>query len=105
MIKSLYPYSYATSIPELYKAICKLAEKKGIKLPNGILDVRLHDLRRTLGSWQAATGATTAIIGKSLGHKSLQSTMIYERLNLDPVRASVERATGAMLEFMKNGEK
>jgi integrase len=60
-------------------------------------DLRLHDLRRTLGSWQAATGASLPIIGKSLGHSSLQATQIYARLNLDPVRASVTRAQDAML--------
>ena len=58
----------------------------------------LHDLRRTLGSWQAKTGASLAIIGKSLNHQSQQTTMIYARLDLDPVRASVNTATSAMLE-------
>jgi integrase len=62
-----------------------------------LADLRLHDLRRTLGSWQAATGASLPIIGKSLGHKSLAATQIYARLNLDPVRASVNKATDAML--------
>jgi integrase len=62
-----------------------------------IQDLRLHDLRRTLGSWQAATGASLPIIGKSLGHKSLTATQIYARLNIDPVRAAVDKATDAML--------
>lgn len=62
-----------------------------------INDLRIHDLRRTLGSWQAATGATTAIIAKSLGHKSQQATAVYERLNVDPVRSAMERAAEAML--------
>ena len=64
----------------------------------GIANFRIHDLRRTLGSWQARTGASLAIIGKSLNHKSPQATSIYARLDLDPVRASVEKATKAMLE-------
>lgn len=70
-------------------------------------DLRLHDLRRTLGSWQAATGANSYIIGKSLGHKTQQATAIYARLNIDPVRASVERATSAMMEMVRKdgGEK
>ena len=55
-------------------------------------------MRRTLGSWQARTGASLAIIGKSLNHKSPQATAIYARLDLDPVRASVEKATKAMLD-------
>jgi len=64
----------------------------------GIDDLRIHDLRRSLGSWQAITGASLVIIGKSLGHKSADATMIYARLNTDPVRASVGAATSAMLE-------
>ena len=39
----------------------------------GLKDLRLHDLRRTLGSWQAATGANSYVIGKSLGHSHLCS--------------------------------
>jgi len=60
-------------------------------------DLRIHDLRRTLGSWQAASGSSLPIIGRSLGHKQMQTTAIYARLSLDPVRESVERATSAML--------
>jgi integrase len=71
-----------------WKRILKRAE---------LADLRLHDLRRTLGSWQAATGASLPIIGKSLGHNSLQATKIYAQLDLDPVRAAVTQATDAML--------
>ena len=63
----------------------------------GLADLRIHDLRRTLGSWQAAAGASLLVIGKSLGHKSSGATEIYARLALDPVRASVQAATTAML--------
>lgn len=66
--------------------------QSGIRITN----VRIHDLRRTLGSWQAKTGASLSIIGKSLNHKNIQTTAIYARLDLDPVRESVERATSAM---------
>jgi len=67
--------------------------------PNaGLRDLRMHDLRRTLGSWEAATGASLPVIGKSLGHGAGSSaTAIYARLNLDPVRAAVNTATDAML--------
>ncbi|MBK7954240.1 MAG: tyrosine-type recombinase/integrase [Candidatus Accumulibacter sp.] len=81
------------------KAVIRVMERAGIPYgrnePNG---VTLHDLRRTLGSWQARTGASMAIIGKSLNHKSQQATASYARLDLDPVRASVNTATAAMLE-------
>jgi integrase len=68
----------------------------------GIKDLRLHDLRRTLGSWQAITGANSFMIGQSLGHKSSQATAVYARLNIDPVRESVEKATNAMLKHSNN---
>ncbi|MBF0213008.1 MAG: tyrosine-type recombinase/integrase [Magnetococcales bacterium] len=63
----------------------------------GIEDAHIHDLRRTMGSWQAITGASLPVIGKSLGHASQQATAIYARLNLDPVRAAMEKATDAMM--------
>ena len=66
----------------------------------GIENLRIHDIRRTLGSYQAITGASLHIIGKSLGHKSSISTQIYARLTNDPVRASMETATNKMLEYM-----
>ena len=81
------------------KGVIRIMERAGIpygrKVENG---VTLHDLRRTLGSWQAKTGASLAIIGKSLNHQSQQTTMIYARLDLDPVRQSVNTATSAMME-------
>lgn len=81
---------------DLYAAIQALAKEKNIDLPTGLMDVRIHDLRRTLGSFQAAAGASAYIIGKSLGHKSQQATAIYARLDLDPVRASVQAASSAI---------
>ncbi|MCX6324663.1 MAG: site-specific integrase, partial [Sphingobacteriales bacterium] len=73
----------------------RILEKAGIK------NLRLHDLRRTLGSWQAITGSSTLVIGKSLGHKSQKATEVYARLNLEPVRKSIEAAAQAMLKASK----
>ncbi len=70
----------------------KILERADIK------DLRLHDLRRTLGSWQAATGANLSVIGKTLAHKNVSSTAVYARLNLDTVREAMQRATTAMLD-------
>ena len=68
--------------------ICKAA---------GIEGARIHDLRRTMGSWQAKTGASLPVIGKSLNHKNQSTTAIYARLDLDPVRSAMEKAAAAML--------
>jgi integrase len=61
-------------------------------------NVRLHDLRRTLGSWQVMTGASSTIVGKTLGHKSPEATAVYARMNLDPIRLSMQKAVDTMLQ-------
>lgn len=91
--------NYGYTILKLTNEIQKEAKRQKIDLPDGLLDLRIHDIRRTLGSYQAITGASLPIIGKTLGHKNSQSTAIYARLNLDPVRDSMSKAIGAMFEL------
>ena len=67
----------------------------------GIDNLRMHDLRRTLGSYQAIMGSSMNIISKSLGHKSIQSTAIYARLSLAPVRDSMQKATNEICNILK----
>ncbi|MDR2720844.1 MAG: site-specific integrase, partial [Puniceicoccales bacterium] len=47
----------------------------------GLANLRIHDLRRTMGSYQAINGESLVVIGGTLGHKSPQSTAIYARLS------------------------
>lgn len=62
----------------------------------GLEDVRMHDLRRSLGSWMVNSGASMAIIGSALGHKDAKSTRVYARLAVDPVREAMEKAAANM---------
>ena len=61
-----------------------------------IEDLRLHDLRRTLGSYMAMNNQSLQIIGKVLGHKSPAATQIYSRLAFDPLRQAMENAQTSM---------
>lgn len=70
---------------------------KRILLRAGIEDLRIHDICRTMGSWEALTGASTLIIGKSLGHKSTSATQVYARLTNAPVRNSMETAINTFM--------
>jgi len=63
----------------------------------GLVDVRPHDLRRSLGSWMAIGGASLPLIGKMLGHTQPSTTAIYARLSVDPVRQAATKAEGDML--------
>lgn len=62
----------------------------------GIQNLRIHDLRRSLGSWQAMTGSSTLLIGKSLNIKTSKIVSVYARLDTDSVRESIEKATKAI---------
>ena len=64
----------------------------------------MHDLRRTLRSWQAAGGASLLVIGKTLGHQDHRSTQVYSRLDLQPVRESLTAAAAAIREAAKGNE-
>lgn len=74
----------------------KKAWKSLLKSADLTLSYQLHDLRRTMGCWQAITGSSTKTIGASLGHKSEQATAHYAYLTIEPVRADMQRAADAM---------
>lgn len=53
------------------------------------VDVRFHDLRHTFASVLASRGASLQIIGKLLGHSSMQTTRRYAHLTEDALRENV----------------
>lgn len=63
----------------------------------GIEDLRLHDLRRSLASFQIDAGVSLAVIGKGLGHQSQATTAVYARLAQEPVRDAMEKGAAAIL--------
>jgi integrase len=58
--------------------------------------VSLHDVRRTLGSSLANSGAPAATITKALGHVSPQSARAYVHLDIEPARSAIEKALGGL---------
>lgn len=72
-----------------FKRICDRA---------GVHDLRIHDLRRSVGSWMAAAGASNFMISKALGHADVRSAQVYARLDVTPVREVLENVTGEMLK-------
>lgn len=75
-----------------WEEICRRAKLTG---------VWIHDLRRTCGSWQAAGGSSLHVIGRSLGHTQQSTTAVYARINIDPIRQSINGAADAMLKAAK----
>jgi integrase len=64
----------------------------------GIENLRFHDLRHTVGSALAATGANMATSMQALGHLTPAAALIYQKMHQDPIRLAMETATGSILK-------
>lgn len=62
-------------------------------------DLRLHDLRRSMGSWQAKKGYSLVTIGKTLHHSSPASTAVYARLDIETVRDAMEDTVNTLINL------
>ena len=61
-----------------------------IRAAAGIPDVRLHDLRRTVGSMLAQNNHSLHLIGRVLNHQDTASTLVYARFGQGHVRDALE---------------
>ena len=90
------PTARSGHLEEPKKAWQRIRERANTK------DVRIHDLRRTLGSWLAASGYGLPMIGRVLNHSQPSATAVYARLDLEPVRRALEANAQAMLEVERS---
>ena len=82
------PGHHIVNIEKSWKTIRELAKLE---------DIRLHDLRRTVGSWMAESGSTLNLIGKVLNHQHIATTQIYARMGQAPVLEALERHSEALM--------
>lgn len=61
-----------------------------------LTNLRIHDLRRTMGSYEAMADINLPLISRTLGHQSFQSTQIYARMNVESVRDAMTKAVNLM---------
>jgi integrase len=69
-----------------------------------IAPTRLHDLRHTAASTGISAGASLALIGGVLGHRSQQTTARYAHLADDPVRATSEAIAERIAQALGGGQ-
>ena len=63
-----------------------------------VADVSVHDLRPSLGSWQAVTGSSPSLFGGTLGHHGPAATAVNARIHTDPVCDAIAAAVDAKLK-------
>ena len=69
-----------------------------IRKAAGVDDVRLHDLRRTVGSWLTQGGVDLNRIKDALRHANIETTLIYARLGEDAAKPVMEEHGRRILE-------
>ncbi len=73
-----------------------------IKKQANLENVRLHDLRRTVGSWLAQSGNSLHLIGQVLNHSNQRTTAVYARFARDDVRDALEAHGQVLMRLMVN---
>ena len=86
LVRIIQKNSATPSIAEVRKA----AAKEGIELSAGMTDIRVHDLRRTAGSWMSQASVDLNVIKEGLRHANISTTLSYARLGQDPAREAFE---------------
>lgn len=71
----------------------------------GLDDVRIHDLRHTLGTHAALSGANAFVVRDLLGHKTLTMAGRYVERYIDPLRAAADDVTGKIAAAMATGKR
>ncbi len=65
-----------------------------LRIPLGMKDVRLHDLRHSFASVAVSGGMGLPILGKILGHANPATTARYAHLATDPVLMAADQISG-----------
>lgn len=65
----------------------------------GVEDLRIHDLRRSVGSWLTQAGVDLNQIKEALRHSAISTTLTYARLAEDSARGPMEQHGRRVLEI------
>lgn len=89
-----------------YKQLDELAIAHKVSKPEwDMTDLRIHDLRRTMGSWQVLNGTPIPVISRTLNHKNMSTTAIYARADETRVRDSINNTVQRMHQFSYQDEQ
>ncbi len=74
------------------------AAERRHEMRGNIRNLRIHDLRRSVGSWMSQSGVDLNVIKDGLRHADLGTTLIYARLGEDAAREAFEQHGRRIME-------
>jgi integrase len=84
------PYVICGSIPGKPLAYLDSMWRR-IRTETGLHDLRIHDLRRTVGSWLVSEGASLHLVGAILNHKDQKTTAGYAYFDTHDRQRALDR--------------
>lgn len=72
-----------------------------IKKRASITDLRMHDLRRTVASYECMGGINLSVVSKTLNHKTLSATQVYARVDTSAVAQALQSTVNTFESFRK----
>ena len=74
-----------------------------IRAETGFHDLRIHDLRRTVGSWLVRDGASLHLVGAVLNHKDQKTTAGYAYFQTEDRQKVLDRHGRKIVQIAKGG--
>jgi integrase len=74
-----------------------------IRKRTGFHDLRIHDLRRTVGSWLVRDGASLHLVGAVLNHKDQKTTAGYAYFQTEDRQRALDRHGQALVQVTQDG--
>jgi hypothetical protein len=96
-----YVCSYRPKAPLVYLD----AMWRRIRKRTGFHDLRIHDLRRTVGSWLVRDGASLHLVGAVLNHKDQKTTAGYAFFQTEDRQRALDRHGQAFVQVAQDGAR
>jgi integrase len=93
------PYVIVGALPGQHWADLQRPWRR-VRAKSGLPNLRIHDLRHAYASTGVCRGESLPMIGKLLGHTTVQTTARYAHLASEPVKATADRISGVIADAL-----
>ena len=89
------PNEHLTEPREVWDRIKKRAQ---------LSNLRMHDLRRTVASYECMNGENLSVVSRTLNHKTLAATQVYARVDTSAVSRALQKTVNLFEQIASQKE-
>ena len=94
---------FGSHLTTVRKPWVRIRARAGLDDLDGLGALRLHDLRHNVVSWDVSRGVPLKMAGRTVGHRSQQSTEVYAHFAPDALRQAADERAAAMQVALGKG--